>query len=165
MGGIVIELTTRTTKKGDRFALFRLEDQFGSVKVVCWPEQFNRYKSLLQDDAVLLVRGKLELSDEGDSTIITQEMQHLESARSSAARGVLIRLEEPVVTPARIAALCDLLSRRQGHAAVFLDVAIAGGITARLRPQQFLRVTVSQELIEEIEAIGSGWKAELMIGE
>jgi DNA polymerase-3 subunit alpha len=165
MGGIVIELTTRTTKKGDRFALFRLEDQFGSVKVVCWPEQFNRYKSLLQDDAVLLVRGKLELSDEGDSTIITQEMQHLESARSSAARGVLIRLDEPVVTPARIAALCDLLSRRQGHAAVFLDVAIAGGITARLRPQQFLRVTVSQELIEEIEAIGSGWKAELMIGE
>src|SRR5262249_48260690 len=43
LGGIIVELALKTTKKGDRFALFRLEDQYGSVKVVCWPEQFNKY--------------------------------------------------------------------------------------------------------------------------
>ncbi|MBO0863207.1 MAG: hypothetical protein J2P21_32885, partial [Chloracidobacterium sp.] len=86
LGGIVVELSTKTTKKGDRFALFRLEDQFGSVKVVCWPEQFNKYKNLLQSDEVVLVKGKLELSDEAGAgagagsgaTIIVQEIHQLD---------------------------------------------------------------------------------------
>src|SRR5262249_52762006 len=65
LGGIIVELATKITKKGDRFALFRLEDQYGAVKVVCWPEQFSKYKNLLQSDEVVLVRGRLELSDEG----------------------------------------------------------------------------------------------------
>ncbi len=34
IGGVVTELNVRTTKKGDRFGLFFIEDQFGSVKVV-----------------------------------------------------------------------------------------------------------------------------------
>ncbi|MGH9844266.1 MAG: DNA polymerase III subunit alpha, partial [Blastocatellia bacterium] len=165
MGGIVIDLNVRTTKKGDRFALFRIEDQYGSVKVVCWPEQFNRYKSLIQDDEVLLVRGKLELSADGDATIISQDIQHLDGARSSAARGVLIRMDGQSVNTERIVALCDLLSKRPGRAEVFIEIGIGRGLTARLRPQQFLRVTVSSDLLQEIEALGSGWKAEMMIGE
>ena len=94
LGGIIIDLATKITKKGDRFALFRLEDQFGAVKIVCWPEQFNKYKNLLQSDEVVLVRGRLELSDEGGATIIAQEIHHLERARSSAARAIIIRMPE-----------------------------------------------------------------------
>src|SRR5262249_32045182 len=57
LGEITIDLATKTTKKEDRFALFRLENQYGAVKIVCWPEQSNRYKNLLQPDEVVLVRG------------------------------------------------------------------------------------------------------------
>ena len=44
LGGMVIDLTVRTTKKGDRFALFQIEDQFAAVKIVCWPEQYGKYQ-------------------------------------------------------------------------------------------------------------------------
>jgi DNA polymerase III subunit alpha len=167
LGGIIVELTTKTTKKGDRFALFRLEDQYGAVKVVCWPEQFNKYKNLLQSDEVVLVRGRLELSDEGGAgaTIVVQEIHQLERARSSAARAIVIKMPERSVTAKGLASLGDLVSRHQGSASVLLQVETDDGMTVRLRPQQFFRVNVSPELTAEIEKIGDNWQVELVVGE
>jgi DNA polymerase-3 subunit alpha len=167
LGGIIVDLATKTTKKGDRFALFRLEDQYGAVKVVCWPEQFNKYKNLLQSDEVVLVRGRLELSDEGGAgaTIVVQEIHQLERARSSAARAIVIKMPERSVTAKGLASLGDLVSRHPGSAAVLLQVETDDGMTVRLRPQQFFRVNVSPELTAEIEKIGDNWQVELVVGE
>jgi DNA polymerase III subunit alpha len=167
LGGIILDLATKTTKKGDRFALFRLEDQYGAVKVVCWPEQFNRYKSLLQSDEIVLVRGRLELSDEGGAgaTIVVQEIHQLERARSSAARAIVIKMPERSVTARGLAALGDLISKHQGSAAVLLQVETDDGMTIRLRPQQFFRLNVSPELTAEIEKMGENWQVELVVGE
>jgi DNA polymerase-3 subunit alpha len=165
MGGIIVDLAMKTTKKGDRFAMFRLEDQYGAVKVVCWPEQFNRYKNLIQSDEVVLVRGRLELSDEGDVTIIAQEIHHLERARSNAARAIVVKMTERSVTDKNLAKLSDLASRHQGTASVLIEIETADGVTARLRPQQFLRVNVSPELTKEIESLGENWQVELVVGE
>ncbi len=165
MGGIIVDLAVKTTKKGDRFALFRVEDQFGSVKVVCWPEQFNKYKNLIVADEIVLVRGRLELSDEGDATIIAGEMQQLEAARTNAARSLVIGMANATVSAENIAALCDLLSRHQGNATVFFDVEMREGGIARLRPQQFLRVKVTPALLDEIGQVNASWKTETVLGE
>jgi DNA polymerase-3 subunit alpha len=167
LGGIIVELVTKTTKKGDRFALFRLEDQYGSVKVVCWPEQFNKYKNILQSDEVVLVKGKLELSDEGGATgasIIVQEIHQLERARSSAARAIIVRMPERSVSAGSIEALGDLISRHQGSASVLLEVETEDGMVVQLRPQQFFRVNVAPELTAEIEKMGDNWQVELVVG-
>jgi DNA polymerase III subunit alpha len=166
LGGIIVELVTKTTKKGDRFALFRLEDQYGSVKVVCWPEQFNKHKNLLQSDEVVLVRGKLELSDEGGAgaTIVVQEIHQLERARSSAARAIIVRMPARSVTAKSIASLGDLISRHQGSASVLLEVETDDGMMVQLKPQQFFRVNVSPELTAEIEKIENNWQVELVVG-
>ncbi|MCI0660196.1 MAG: DNA polymerase III subunit alpha [Acidobacteria bacterium] len=165
MGGIIVDLSMKTTKKGDRFAMFRLEDQYGAVKVVCWPEQFNRYKSLIQSDEVVLVRGRLEIPDEGDVTIIAQELQQLERARSSAAWAIVVKMTERSVTNQNITKLGDMVSRHQGTASILIEIEAADGVTVRLRPQQFFRVNVSPELTKEIQNLGEDWQVELLVGE
>ena len=62
-----------------------------------------------------------------------------------------------------IASLCDLLSRHQGLATVFFEIDLRDGGRARLRPQQFLRVRVTQELLREINLLHQGWKTETVI--
>ncbi len=165
LAGIIVDLAMKTTKRGDRFALFRIEDQFGSVKVVCWPEQFNRYKNLLQSDEVALVRGRLELSDEGEATIIAQEIHQLERARSNAARAILIKMPERSVTSKSLLMLGELVSERQGTASVLLQVETSDHLMICLRPRQFFRVNVTPELTREIEMLGDDWKVELVVGE
>jgi DNA polymerase-3 subunit alpha len=165
MGGIVLDTAVKTTKKGDRFALFRLEDQFGSVKIVCWPEQFNKYKTLIQNDEALLVKGKLELNDESDASIIVQEIIQLESAKAKAARAMVIKMKEDSINPSSLQKLNDLVGANSGAAQIFFDIALENGFVARLRPNQFFRIAATNSLIEEIEKIVPGWKVELMMNE
>lgn len=161
IGGMVVDLAIKTTKKGDRFALLRIEDQFGSVKVVCWPESFNKYKHLLQSDMVLLVKGKLELTDEGAATIFVQEAQQLESARAGVAKAFVVRFTEEAIGEGLLTELGELLGVRQGNTPVFFEVKTSDDSLIRVRANQFLRVQVTPNLIEAVGQICAKWEVVL----
>ena len=158
MGGMVVDIAIKTTKKGDRFSLFRLEDQFGSVKVVCWPEQYNRYKSLIGTDMAVLVKGRLELSDEGAATIITQEIQQLESARAKAVKTIIVKVTESSVNAYNLQALREIINSNPGNTTILIDLIISDNIVVRLRANQHLRLNVTPDLTEKIEQISPFWK-------
>jgi len=165
MGGIVLDLAIKITKKGDKFALFRLEDQFGSIKIVCWPEQFNKYKSLIQNDVAVLVKGKLELSDEQDASIITQELLPLEGAKAKAAKAMVVKIKETSANLQNLKQLNDLISSNMGSTQIYLDVMTDNGWVVRLRPNQFFRINPSPILTAEIEKVDASWKVELVMSE
>ncbi|PYR92725.1 MAG: DNA polymerase III subunit alpha [Acidobacteria bacterium] len=64
-GGIVSGLRPLKTKKGDRMAVFLLDDIAGSIEVVVFPETFSKHGYLIAPDAMVLVRGKFEKSPSG----------------------------------------------------------------------------------------------------
>lgn len=80
------------TKRGDRMAVFMLEDEVAKVEAVVFPEAFGRYGGLVQDDAMLMVRGKYE-RDEETSRLVVAELTPLEVIREKAVREVEILLE------------------------------------------------------------------------
>ncbi len=161
MGGLIVELATKITKKGDKFAMFRLEDQFGSVKIVCWPETYNRTKALLEADHAVLIKGKLELTDEGAATIYASEIVGLESAHTSSARGIVLNMPESSVNEARLEKLGELLTANDGHTQIFFDVLTADAQVVRLTPNQFLRVKVTPQLMDGMKDICAEWQVEL----
>jgi DNA polymerase-3 subunit alpha len=59
IGGIVSDLQSRTTKKGDRFALFRIEDESGGTKCVAWPETYRKNSTVIQAELPALITGRL----------------------------------------------------------------------------------------------------------
>jgi DNA polymerase-3 subunit alpha len=161
LGGLIVDSTVKITKKGDQFALFRVEDQYGSVKVVCWPETFARHKSLVQNNLAVLVTGKLELTYEGTATIVAQEIKQLESARVGVAKAIYIKLAEDCVNEDQLVLLSSLLGARQGSSPVFFELLTSEKIWVRLRANQFLRVQITPQLIEDINAICKKWQIAL----
>src|SRR5436853_177061 len=115
IGCIVMEMNMKMTKKGDRFALFQLEDQYGSIKVVAWPEPYSKAASLLKNDAAVLVKGRLEIDDGGTMTIIAEEVQSLDNIRERAARTVTIRFSVEAITGDRLETLHHLLDSHRGE--------------------------------------------------
>ena len=59
IGGMISDLQPRTTKKGDRFALLRLEDEAGGTKCVLWPETYRKHSTLLKNELPVLITGRL----------------------------------------------------------------------------------------------------------
>ena len=64
VGGVVTELKRQYTKKGDLMARFVLEDLQASMEVFVFPRVMADYGALLENDAVVVVRGRVDLRDE-----------------------------------------------------------------------------------------------------
>jgi len=57
IGGIVASVRPLKTRKGDRMCAFVLDDPYGTVEVVVFPDAFSKAASLIQVDALVLVKG------------------------------------------------------------------------------------------------------------
>lgn len=162
VGGVVVDLNVRTTKKGDRFALFQLEDQFGSVKIVAWPDVFSRANGMMQNDAALLVRGRLEVDDGGAMTIIAEEIQSLENIRERSTRTVVLHFAIDAVDAKKLDQLHLLLDNNRGECGIIFEVNLTDGSIARVQPNQLVRVKVTPSLTNSIMEIMADCRVELV---
>ncbi|MCI0478298.1 MAG: DNA polymerase III subunit alpha, partial [Anaerolineales bacterium] len=63
LAGVVTSVRVITTKKGDPMAFVSLEDPSGATEITIFPKTFERSRELWRNDALLLVKGKVELRD------------------------------------------------------------------------------------------------------
>jgi DNA polymerase-3 subunit alpha len=156
VGGMVTNLQVRATKTGNRFALMRLEDQTGGVKCVCWPEAFSKCENSFQDDSPVLMTGKVEASDEGSVTIISEEVSRLEDILQRKSKGVIIKVPVSLTEDGLLDTVFGLLDRHRGDCEVTLDMTLNDGVMVRLRPHGALRVRGSLELEGALRSHGCG---------
>ncbi len=154
VGGIVTDLQIRTTKKGGRFALLRLEDQAGGIKCVLWPEIFGKFEAQLLNDAAVLMTGKLETTDDGNSSIIIDEVALLDEVLQRKARGVIVRVPMYSEPKPSMVDLFGLMDKHRGDCEVFVEMSIEGGVMVRVRPHGALRVRGSRELEKALRERG-----------
>ncbi|PWT91985.1 MAG: DNA polymerase III subunit alpha, partial [Blastocatellia bacterium] len=152
-GGIVSELQIRTTKKGDKFALLRLEDEAGSTKCVLWPEVYRKHSTLLGNDTPTVVVGRLELSEDNPPTIIVDQVQTIEAA-SRTNEFVVLKVPETD----DVASLCDsilsVLSAHPGETDVAFETVLEGSTLVRVRANPALRVKRSDDFEQALKNLG-----------
>lgn len=64
VAGLIKDVRTITTRKGDPMAFVQLEDLHGEIDVVVFPRLFERSRELLNPDSVILVAGKVDVRNE-----------------------------------------------------------------------------------------------------
>jgi len=173
LAGVVSDFTVRNTKKGDKYAYFRLEDlSGGTVKCVLWPETFKTKGKDAANDALLLVTGKLD-GNENSSTVVCDEIYLLEKARIPAhnpwlnnrptMRGAndVIRslvIELPAAGDGmreKYEAVSEALLASPGDCEVFLELHFREeGFRVRAQPARFIRVCQDARLEEALTAAG-----------
>ncbi len=164
MAGLIVDLTPKSTKRGDRFALLRLEDQFGSVKVVCWPEQYQTFQTVLTTDQPVIVRGRLEIPEDGAPSLIVMEIGTIEQALARAAKSVLLLMPKASVTDDHLHALSDLCRAHRGQAAILIEVQ-DHDLTARIRPIDLGKVNPTPQFKFALSAVCPAWQVSLLTSE
>ncbi|HJR58094.1 MAG TPA: DNA polymerase III subunit alpha [Vicinamibacterales bacterium] len=155
--GIVSGLRPLKTKKGDRMAVFMLDDVAGNLEIVVFPEAFGKHGSLIEADAMLLVRGKFEKDDES-ARIVATELQPISMLQERTTKEVAIHLSVPPHGRPTFEALAELLSRHRGDRRVFLELDVKGKEKPlRVRSEVAVRVKPSERLVTEVERLcGTG---------
>ncbi|MEO8076626.1 MAG: DNA polymerase III subunit alpha [Acidobacteriota bacterium] len=161
VAGIVSALRPLKTKKGDRMAVFMLDDVGGAVEVVVFPETFSKHGLLVEADAMLLVRGKLDKDDES-ARIVSTELMSIAALKERTTREVAIHLAVPPHGRPTFEALAELLSRHRGDRRVMLELDVKGQPRPlRVRADVAQRVRPSEKLVTEVERICGAGTVEL----
>ena len=145
-GGVVTELSRRYTKKGDLMATFVLEDLQASIDVFVFPKTMADYGALLDDDAIVVVKGRVDMRDDRVK-LVCMEVQRPELAVDGSTD---LRISLPVhaLTDANVNDLKRLLTEHPGDSPVFLHV---GEKVIRL-PSEF-RVDARKGLVGELRVL------------
>jgi DNA polymerase-3 subunit alpha len=158
VGGIVAAVRQLKTRKGDRMAVFTLEDAQGGAEVIVFPDTFQRCAALIETGTLVLVRGKLERDDES-ARLLASEIVPLDSVYERLAREVAIRLRTPA-DRGTFEALGEIFSRHRGDRRVSFEMDLPAGptpIRVRADVSSQIRVRPSPALIAEVEqVVGAG---------
>ncbi len=120
VGGVVTGLVRRYTKRGELMATFVLEDLRASIEVFVFPKVMAEIGALLTDDAVFVVRGRLDTRDD-QVKLVCMEAHRPQLAADGVGE---LRVELPlgVLTDPVVDRLKQLLSEHPGDEPVFLHV-------------------------------------------
>ncbi|MGA1479968.1 MAG: DNA polymerase III subunit alpha, partial [Candidatus Nanopelagicales bacterium] len=151
IGGLVTGVQRKTTKQGSLWAIVTLEDLDGAVEVMIFPQTYAAAGTLLAEDAVLLVRGRIDRPDEDAARIVAMEITQPDVSEAPAGP---VRLSLPAArcVPPVVERLKEILAAHPGTTEVHLHLA-ASGRTTVMRLDDRLRVTPSPALYGDLKAL------------
>ncbi len=150
VGGILSSVTRKVTKQGNAWALAQLEDLEGGVEVMFFPASYQSAAVHLVEDAVVLVRGRVDKREDVPK-IIANEV--IVPDLSIGPRGpVVVSIPTPRCTPPVVERFKEVLASHPGTTEVHLQL-VNGGKTTVVRLDDRLRVTATPSLFADLKAL------------
>ena len=76
MGGMVIAKRIMTTKRNEIMAFITLEDLYGTIEVVVFPQTLKKFNILLNDDSIILIKGAISIDDD-EAKLIARDIKDI----------------------------------------------------------------------------------------
>jgi DNA polymerase III subunit alpha len=164
VGGIVVECKKIRTKSGSQMMFATLDDVEGQVELLVFKADQSENAQVIAPDAIVVVRGRLDHKDRGETKLVVQEAQRFEPDAEEIARGNKVTAvpsgplqltvdATKLRTPGLVDELKAVFEHHKGEADVHLVVQTSSGTTRvrlggdyRVRPSSNLRNEIGQVL-------------------
>ncbi len=118
IGGMVMGVSVKYTRKNEKMAIVMLEDFHGAIETLFFPKAFERYGMYLKDEEVLLVRGRANVSADGKANVIADSAEILELDGEDAPKSLWLKMAAgEKVTAAQIK---EVLAVHKGDIPVYI---------------------------------------------
>lgn len=79
VGGMITAKRTMVTKNNQMMAFITIEDLLGTVEVIVFPRDYEKYAHELEMDAKIFVKGRVSAEDEKDAKILCEKITRFDS--------------------------------------------------------------------------------------
>lgn len=151
VGGIITQKKNLLTKKNTMMCFLTLEDLYGSIDVVVFPNMYEKYGQLMNIDSTVLIKGKININEEQTSSIICEsiiDLSKFKNKNSNEKNSLEIRI--PEMTNPIIDRVKDILIKHSGQTPVVLFVE---NINKKFKSSRSLWVSINQDLINELSNV------------
>ncbi|NLC43793.1 MAG: DNA polymerase III subunit alpha, partial [Clostridiales bacterium] len=83
LGGLVMEKKIKYTKNNNAMAFVTLEDLYGMIEVIVFPQVLQKYSSLLEEDKGIVIKGRISMREEEEPKLIANEVEALVNEKPS----------------------------------------------------------------------------------
>jgi DNA polymerase-3 subunit alpha len=136
IGGVVTALSRRYTKRGDLMATFVLEDLGAALEVMVFPKTMSSYGHVLEEDAIVCVKGRLDLRDD-EPKIIAMELTQPELVLDGGPP-VRIRVKRAALSNEKVERLKAILRVHPGDSPVYVHLEGADRTTVLQLADEYL---------------------------
>jgi DNA polymerase-3 subunit alpha len=155
MGGMLTQVRLLNTKKArngnTRYVRCKLEDFTGAAECVMWPDDYLRYKDLIEEDKICFVAGIVERTREEPGLQLTRVVT-LEQGKRERTTGLVLMMGL-AHEPAELDAIGRVLRRAPGAVPVFVHVQDAAGKWLKLKLGDDYRVNPDKLIKTDLETI------------
>ncbi|MCD8232718.1 MAG: DNA polymerase III subunit alpha [Clostridiales bacterium] len=81
IGGMIAGKTIKYTKNNQTMAFLTIEDLYGTVEVIVFPRDYERYSSLMEADAKVFIRGRVSVEEDKNGKLICEQMYSFGEAK------------------------------------------------------------------------------------
>jgi DNA polymerase III subunit alpha len=148
--GIIVSIRPMRSRKGQRWAIFTLQDMSGIMEALAFPETFARSEQILKSGAMLLVRGRVQIEDAG-TRIITSDIKLIDDVAEAPPSLMRVALDMSAVENQLLDRLEEIFRGRPGGCSVAFDLVAADGTTITLDSKQHVRA--DRTLIESVRGL------------
>jgi DNA polymerase-3 subunit alpha len=146
VGGVITALQRKWTKRGDLMGVFVLEDLTSSAETMVFPRTFTDYGHLLEDDRIVIVRGRVDKRDD-QPKLMAQSLEVFEVELLGSSPPLRLEVRPNQLSEELIGELKSVLRQYQGDAPVYIHLSdhqavklsddycvdTAGGLISELR--------------------------------
>jgi DNA polymerase-3 subunit alpha len=125
VAGIVASLKQMTTKKGDPMVFAGLEDVTGGTEVVAFNSVYAQARELLVADRVLVVKGRIDHKQQGETKLIAIEVSAFEA--TPERKEVRLKVDARIAGAGLIRELAALVKDFPGEAPVYIEAVTSVG--------------------------------------
>ena len=144
IGGMITDKKIKYTKNEKVMAFLQVEDLLGSVEVIVFPGQYERFGRNIVEDNKVFIRGRVSVEEEKDGKLICEQITPFESI----ARKLWIKFSTKQDYEAHKDELFDALRQSEGKDSVVIYVADPKAMNALPRNWN---VNAGEELVGQLE--------------
>ena len=150
VAGMIVGTRPMRSRRGQRWAIYTLQDMTGVQELLVFPESFSRLESVLKTGNPLLLKVRVQV-EEAATRLSLLEARTLESLTGSAPALLRVRLDLEELTEATLDRLRGLLEGCPGPCPVAFELRSPDGSVATLHAQH--RVRPAPELLAAMEEL------------
>ena len=144
IGGMITERTIKYTRNNKVMAFLTLEDLVGTVEVVVFPRDYEKWQTLITDDARVFIQGRVNAEDDRPSKLILEKVHSFEDI----PREIWIQFKDKAEYSAAEAELQSFLQSVSGTSAVVIYLK---DVKAMKRLPAAFRIRINEEILDELK--------------
>lgn len=148
MGGIVINKTIRTTKRNDLMAIIELEDLYGVIEVIVFPQVLQKYNTIIQEDKIIYIKGRLSIKEDENAKLIAREIIDMNESINQEKPTLYLKINS-IENKDLVNDLISVATKYKGDN----DIYIYAENIKQMYKWNHIKVNINENLINELQNI------------